>query len=362
MARVALSIAALLLVFDSMPSTSAIPDSAVPRASVPRSLPPELRVLVHHDMEGLTGQHDWRSAAAWWPEQYAHGQRLLAEDVNAVVAGLIDGGVTVIDVLDQHGSGNPGLNLPPALLHPRVRKHLHRHDAPPRSPGAYDAIVMVAMHPKTGSGGFMAHTGTFGVERLINGRSISEAEFAAYAWGEAGVPVIFVSGDDRLRSDLISVMPWLEYVVTKRSLSPDSVELRPTDLVRSELRAAARRAVLRLAEMKPLRVATPVRAGVRAVPPADLSGLADVPGINYADGGVFFEAASYPEAAKGIIALQRIAAEGGRHYMDDLLSRDPLWARIGPAAEAGFWELWMSFETRRTGAPERPKAPRPVPR
>ena len=79
------------------------------------------RVLVHYDMEGMAGQDDWRSAAAWWPEQYARGQQLLAKDVNAVVAGLFDGGAEIVDVIDQHGSGNPGFNLPPELLDRRVR-------------------------------------------------------------------------------------------------------------------------------------------------------------------------------------------------------------------------------------------------
>lgn len=45
------------------------------------------RVLVRYDMEGMAGQDDWRSAAAWWPKQYAMGQALLAKDVNAVIAG-----------------------------------------------------------------------------------------------------------------------------------------------------------------------------------------------------------------------------------------------------------------------------------
>lgn len=309
------------------------------------------RVLVSYDMEGVAGQDDWRSAAAWWPEQYAVGQQLLAADVNAVIAGLFDGGVASVDVVDQHGSGNPGFNLPPELLGPRVRNHLHRHDAPRAEAGAYEGIVIVAAHAKTGSGGFMAHTGTFGIERFINGRSVSEAEYAAYTWGDAATPVIFVSGDDRLRDDLMAVMPWLEYVVTKRSISPMAVELRPVELVRAEMRAGARRALERLPKMEPLRAVTPVRVGVRAVPPADLSVLEALPGIDFADGQVSFEAPTFAAAARAIRALQIIAAEmGGRPYVDEIFQRSPHWEQLNRAAEAGFWEVWITLETERSAA------------
>lgn len=306
------------------------------------------RVLVRYDMEGLAGQDDWRTAAAWWPKRYAAGQKLLAADVNAVVAGLFDGGAGVVDVVDQHGSGNPGFNLPTQLLDPRVRKHLHRHDAPEEQPGAYEAVVMVGMHAKTGSGGFMAHTGTFGIERWLNGRSVSEAELGAYAWGEAGIPVIFVSGDDRLRDDLAPVMPWIEYVVTKRSLSPASVELRPESEVRAELRIRAAVAVRRLGSAQALRLATPIRAALRAVPPSDLSLLGHVPGIRYAEHQVSFEAVDFREAMRGLRALQWIASVmGGLQIAEHAMSQSPLWPEIERIREAAIWEKWIELESQR---------------
>lgn len=320
------------------------------QGSATQEIPPleRPRILVRYDMEGMSGQSDWRTAAAWWPEQYLFGQKLLAADVNAVVAGLFDAGASIVDVVDQHGSGNPGFNLPPELLDQRVRQLLHRHDAPPVGAGTYDAVVMVAMHGATGSGGFMAHSGTFGIDWIINGRSISEAERAAYAWGEAGIPVIFVSGDDRLRDDLLPVMPWLEYVVTKRSLSPQEVELRPVDVVRDELRTSAARAVQGLANVKPLRVTTPIRGAVRAVPPADLSILRHVPAIDHSNEQVSFVAATWAEAARALDALSRIAvAMGGQQVVDEILHRSPLWPEIERLREAGFWEYWIEMETQR---------------
>src|SRR5437868_1116905 len=64
--------------------------------------------------------------------------------------------------------------------------------------------------------------------------------------GGEGVPVMFVSGDDRLRDDLMPLMPWLKYVVTKDALSPATVALRPVDTVHREMREGAAAAVREL--------------------------------------------------------------------------------------------------------------------
>ena len=45
----------------------------------------QLRVLVYHDMEGLSGQDDWRTFDFGHPSHYEPGRRLLTADVNAVI-------------------------------------------------------------------------------------------------------------------------------------------------------------------------------------------------------------------------------------------------------------------------------------
>src|SRR5262245_43771923 len=66
----------------------------------------QVRILLLHDMEGLTGQDDWREISFGYPEQYAKGRQKLLDDVNATIEGLVAGGATKIDVVDGHGSGN----------------------------------------------------------------------------------------------------------------------------------------------------------------------------------------------------------------------------------------------------------------
>lgn len=78
------------------------------------------RVLVYHDMEGLSGQSDPNSFRFAHPEAYAEGRELLTADVNAVVEGLFEGGAAVVHVVDAHGSGNPEPDILLDRLDPRA--------------------------------------------------------------------------------------------------------------------------------------------------------------------------------------------------------------------------------------------------
>src|SRR5437762_1759042 len=235
-----------------------------------------IRILVYHDMEGLAGQDDWRTFLFSHPEKYPEGQKMLAADLNAVIDGLFTGGATQVDVVDAHGSGNPDPDVRRDLLDPRAKQVFRDKPFDPyvdiTEPNTYDAVVAVAMHAKTGSHGFASHTITLGMDMLINDKSITESEIVGYSWGRVGVPIIFVSGDDHLQHDL-EVMPWIEFVVTKKATSASTVELRPVDAVHAEMREKAARSVRNISKAKIMTLSTPMRAGLHAVPPASLASL-----------------------------------------------------------------------------------------
>jgi D-amino peptidase len=272
----------------------------------------ELRVLVYHDMEGLAGQDDYRTFNFWQPDYYPKGQELLAADINAVVDGLFAGGATKVVIVDAHGSGNPEPDLVPAKLDKRATQ-LTR-DAPfgPYvdivAPNAYDAVVAVAMHAKTGSGGFASHTFTLGMDILMNGRSITETELVALSWGRVGVPLIFASGDDKLAKDL-ATMPWIRFVTTKKATSASTVELRDVSQVHAEMRAQAADAVRNLAQAKVMRPGAPIHAALRVVPPASLAMLRGVPGVQLSAEAdrVEFEAKDFGAAYDGVVAFIGVA-------------------------------------------------------
>jgi len=313
------------------------------------------RVLVLHDMEGLSGQSDPNTFFFGTP-LYAQGQELLAADVNAVIRGLYAGGATEVHVVDGHGSGNPAPDVRRDLLDQRAQQVLRdsAFDAyiDLVAPRAFDAVAVVGMHAKTGSGGFASHTFTLGIEFVINGQTITETELVALSWGRQGIPVIFASGDDRLARDLTS-MPWIEYVTVKRALAADSAEPRPVEQARADLRQAAERAMrkLRNGQAKAMRVTTPITAALRAVPPADIAVLDSVPGIAYADQRVSFVTHDMHAAYRGLVKLVRVATRAYPSLLTEEVRSRPQGQEILNAYSQRLERRWFDVESGRWTPP-----------
>jgi D-amino peptidase len=359
----------LLLLAACSPSSSAPPAAQGP-TTPPRepwtleAVTPDtadgIRILVLHDMEGLSGQSDPRTFDFGTP-QYPTGQQLLAADLNAVIAGLFAGGATGVEVVDGHGSGNPEPDARRDLLDTRAGQVLQDEafDAyfDLATPKAYDAVAVVGMHAKTGSRGFASHTLTLGMGVIINGRAITETELMGLSWGRIGVPIIFASGDDRLAADLTG-MTWLQMVTVKTAVGADSAVLRPVAEARAELTAAAKRAVesFKAGRTRSMRVTSPITAGLRAVPPASLAMLEGIPGIAYADSTLTFPADSLRHAYDVIEKLVG-AATGG--YVS-VLRQSLRASKAGPEIMNGFRQslerAWFDYESGRWTKPAPPPA------
>jgi len=314
-----------------------------------------VRVLVYHDMEGLTGQSDPNTFRFSHPERYSVGRTYLTGDVNAVVAGLFDGGADEVHVVDGHGSGNPEPDLLLDQLDDRAqlisRDRLFDAYVDLTQPGEYDAIAVVGMHAKTGSGGFASHTYTLGIDFVLNGMAVTETEVVGYSWGRVGVPVIFASGDDRLAEDLAGPMPWVEFVTVKTATSASSANPRPVDEARADLRESAARAMASHRDARVMRLAEPVRAQLHAVPPADLSMLSAVPGLDYEDQRVTFTAPDFRTAYDGLVGLVTVARGGYSAVMAET-GRAMAGPAFGPTYSDALFDRWLDFESDRWSPPD----------
>jgi D-amino peptidase len=326
-------------------------------ASPPVAAQKPVRVLVYHDMEGLSGQDDWHTFDFDFPDAYRRGQQLLLGDLRAVIDGLYDGGATEVHVVDGHGSGNPDPDVPEGALGPRVTQVFR--DTPFRqyvdlvAPDVYDAVVAVGMHAKTGSRGFASHTFDMGIEFLVNGASVTETELVGYSWGRVGVPVILVTGDDRLREDL-RTMPWLEYVVVKRSRSASEAELLPVAQVHREMRAAAARAVRNLGAARPMHLDGPLAGGVRAVPPSSFGMLRNVPGITLRADTVLFEAKDFGALYDGWVALVNVATATHAGMLRETVRELPDGDGILRRNNERLTGRWLDVESGRWSPPTTP--------
>lgn len=322
-------------------------------AAVERGGEDPVRVLIIHDMEGLAGQSD-PSSFDFGTELYPSGQEWLAADINAVVDGLFAGGATEVWIADGHGSGNPDPDLRTDLLDPRATQILRdeRYDTYFDLPESeeIDAVAVVGMHAKTGSGGFASHTFTLGIDLLINGQSITETELVALSWGRVGVPVVFASGDDRLATDL-STMPWIEYVTVKEATAADSANVRPVEEARADMREAAQRAVENLSSAQVMKVNMPIFAGLHAVPPASLRFLDGVPGLDFEDNTLTFVTDDLRSAYEGLVEIVGVARVGYLGLLQEVVRDREDAAEIMIAFRQALDKRWFDQESGRYERP-----------
>ncbi|MFN8580443.1 MAG: M55 family metallopeptidase [Gemmatimonadaceae bacterium] len=241
--------AALLLT-----SYSQGPDSVARAPSPTRAAP---KVLVYVDMDGSSGVNDPHQVLYPDPRYFA-SRKFITSDVNAVIAGLKDGGAGEIIVTDAHGSGNT--ESPDVIVDQMDPRATFLFRDEPFDPyvdiidDSYQAIVCVGMHARARSPGFMAHTVTLEPFYQVNGKPITESVIIAMSAARFHVPVIMVAGDDVLQGQIREDFPMAEYAVVKRARGRAHADLIPQADVRAAISSAARRAIEKLPQFDPFPV------------------------------------------------------------------------------------------------------------
>jgi len=211
-----------------------------------------LKVVLLYDMEGVSGVTKAEGTDFESKADYEPARQSLTADVNAAIAGLKAGGATEIIVVDGHGSGNkesPDVFedqiLAPAKMISRDRPFDIYMDSYDQS---VDAIVAIGMHAGAGNTeGFLSHTYTSeDVQYTVNGIPFNESMILAMGAARYGIPLIMVSGDDRLELEIRRYLPTAKYAAGKHAADRSKAEPFPRDEVNRRIEAAAREALLAL--------------------------------------------------------------------------------------------------------------------
>jgi len=175
-----------------------------------------MHVAVFADMEGSFGI--WRkSQCRHGRPPWQYGRECLTADVNRVIRGAFDGGADTVTVKDTHDTG---FNCICKKLDPRASYNGGPYVKPTifGSISGYDLILYVAIHAASGTkDAFFPHThfGEFSELRL-NGKPIGEMELYGGCFGELGIPIGFVSGEDIAVQQALGAMPWLKTVSVEK--------------------------------------------------------------------------------------------------------------------------------------------------
>jgi D-amino peptidase len=204
-----------------------------------------MKVYINTDIEGVAGWVFFGSMSDTL-FNYHHVQRmnqLLTNEVNAAVKACFDCGADEVYVNDNHGYAYSILF---EQLDPRCRIiHGRNGYFPawlPLLDESFDAAVGIGMHAMAGTKEAVCPHSCWHIT-LCSGKEMKLSEctmFAALA-GERGVPLVAISGDDKIAAEVNSKIPGCETAVVKQGLAAQNacslIPPRACKLIAEKVRA-----------------------------------------------------------------------------------------------------------------------------
>lgn len=232
------------------------------------------------DLEGPAGVE--RFSQTYEREPFKQpAMRLLTLEVNACIEGIFDADPDAdIAVFDGHGAGG----IVRELLDGRVRYVRERADREEvwGRLSEFATYMYVGQHAMACMPNApLCHTGSSKhvVYKRFNGVFIGEFGEGALLAGYHGVPMVFLSGDDKAVVEAQGLIPGIYTVTTKWGMGWQKARHLPPEEARRRIRAGARAAVLGRDRIAPLKVDPPYTYEVRYIHPRP-SFRTGIPGVN----------------------------------------------------------------------------------
>jgi D-amino peptidase len=204
-----------------------------------------MKIYISADIEGTAGITNWDEARKTHADYPEHRQQMTRE-VLAACDGALAAGAKDILIKDAHATGR---NIVQTDL-PECARLIRGWSGHPFSmvqelDKSFDAAMFIGYHSKAGDEtNPLAHTLTGDIMRMrINGVPTSEFLLHAYAAAYVGVPVVFVSGDWQLCTDIKETNPNITAVAVSEGIGPSTISLAPKaacDQIRSGVERALR--------------------------------------------------------------------------------------------------------------------------
>ena len=236
------------------------------------------KVFMITDMEGVDGIFSSElQCIPFQSPRWEESRKLLTGEVNAAVEGLFDGGATDVVVWDGHDSSR---TLSALDIHPKARLLTGQPVSPTLElDPSYGAVIFIGQHAMAGAEkGVLSHSySSEGIQNIwVNNKPVGEIGGRVMLAGALGIPVIMLSGDTAACKELHDLVPDAECAEVKTGVSRTAGFTLSHPAACALIHDKARRAIERLSEFKPYRIAGPVEvrvelatAGVRTSQPRE---------------------------------------------------------------------------------------------
>jgi len=272
----------------------------------------KLKVYIAADMEGIGGVSTWDVQADAKGREYEKFRRLMTEEVNAAVAGAFDAGASEVLVSDSHGDAQnidvEALDKRAQLIRAWPRPLLMMQGID----NTFGAVVLIGYYAKQGQfPAVLAHNLVSQriMEIKYNGNTMPDAGLAAAIAGEAGVPVVFVSGDQTVGQEMKRLLGPIETATVKQSIGFYAATMIHPEVAQRLIREGVKRGVERRGELKPFRSAHPVKLEVTFKQTVNAEVVSYLPAVERVSGDtIAFTGRDMNEVARFLSALMFVNA------------------------------------------------------
>lgn len=226
-----------------------------------------MKIYLSVDMEGATGVTGPDDVNPGKPA-YERFRKLLTRDVNAAIEGAIKGGATKIVVNEAH---NGMRNILIEELNPKAEmisgftKPLCMMEGIDKT---FDAAFLIAYHARAGTkAGILNHT-LFGKEIVnikINEKLVGETAISSILAGYFGVPVVLVTGDDKVAREAVDLLGDVETAIVKEGMDRYVAKCLTPEESAIKIRESAESALKRVKKFKPYKAETPIKFEVELI-------------------------------------------------------------------------------------------------
>lgn len=241
-----------------------------------------MKVYINTDIEGIAGWVFYASADQGMAN-LQHLQRmnaLLTEEVNAAIAACREAGADEIYVCDGHG---PAYNIIFEDLDPACRIiHGRGGYGPswlPLLDETFDAAVAIGMHAMAGTPEAVCPHSMW---HLTDGNGtqvkLSECSMFAALCGTFGVPMVAISGDDKIAAEIREKIPGCETAIVKQSFGAQNACSMIPSRAHEEIYEKVWNGLKNCDNIKPLTFPAPYKLNVSDRDPAELELEKDMEG------------------------------------------------------------------------------------
>ncbi len=221
-----------------------------------------MKIYIFVDLEGISGvvNRKYILAGDGRPDLVQRAREYMAEDVNACVEGCFRAGATEVIVRDGHGGGS---NMTRAQIDPRAD---FIDGATPDDRFAdidgSDGLILLGYHAMAGTPeAVLEHTYTsVGYQNMwLNDRKVGESGMDAAIAAEHNVPVIMVSGDDKVCKEAAEWIPGVVTCQVKKAYDCFGARIPSFEKTRKLITEKTEEAVRKCKEIPMIQVEYPAR-------------------------------------------------------------------------------------------------------